>query len=49
LRRRQKQAEGTDDSKTGNADHDAANKQAETVKEPEPEQEVTDEYEIMEE
>ena len=47
--RRQKQAEGTDDSKTGNADHDVANKQAETVKEPEPEQEVTDEYEIMEE
>jgi ligand-binding sensor domain-containing protein len=49
LRRRQKQAEGTDDSKTGNADHDVANKQAETGKEPEPEQEVTDEYEIMEE
>ena len=47
--RRQKQAKGADDSKTGNADHDAANKQTETVKEPEPEQEVTDEYEIMEE
>ena len=49
LRRRQKQAEGTEDSKAENAVHDVANKQAETVKKPEPEQEVTDEYEIMEE
>ena len=48
-RKRQEQAEGAKDFEAENADNDAANMQAETEKEPESEQEVTDEYEIMEE
>ena len=47
--RRQKEAKEAGDSKAEQADNDTANQQAETKDEAEPEHEVTDEYEIMEE
>ena len=47
--RRQKEVKEAGDSKAEQANNDTANQQAETKGEAEPEHEVTDEYEIMEE